>query len=999
MSRTTMLLHRRNANRKRVEAGVCKYRWGPRVPASCERFIFERMTPTAADLVLASTGSEYALLEVSQGEHNAYSTLQEDWEDDNENVSDDDTTINSIQTSLNSADSDVVDVSNNILDIDERSFSDIEHDNQEGRTGSSGFEVLGPVEEDNASAIDSREDNRRRPEVLQWLLRNYTWIRLGDKWRIPEAGMNEILHNIDAPLQTWKSVIDNVVHFSGLHEVVEQYDVCGNHMAFVPKFPNETPPLTCSQCGSESPSTSGKKANTFFYLPILPRFEKIFRDASSCSTLYQYRRTRVKRSDWILDYFDGEHYKRLCTMYGGEQELDNDIFIGVSADGFQPFKNKQMDVWSIAAINFNLPPEERYRSPNVLPLGFVPGPSEPSNLQSFLQPLVNELRKVPRVGCQMMFHDGSVRKVRIHLIYVSGDQPAISKMSGLAGHCAARPCRDCNIEGIFHRGRGKGGHYYYPSRVNRTRSGRINKLYDIKSLPYRTALETKHTLGLLEMCSAAESARIRRRTGIRSGTVFFQLPTTNPSSLPPGSRPYSFFPHDIMHLFYNIQKEMINLWMTRANDPYYIHQEIVLEMDRELNEWSQSISGQVGPKPRAISEFRRWKAADHKAFTLYYAPIVLNGVLPSSYLEGVDLLGELSALSFQVAVRRNDVEALRKLSEKYVDHYEKKYYMLSSDRINFCKSVFHILLHLGDCLKNYGPLVGVSQYWKEGYIGWINQRSNARFNVATSMFKFCLYAESIKSLYQTPLYATEDKQAAIANHGGFLCLGPSHMVELDNLRDRGRYLRQLLSNYFVRKYGSNDAGNALQLHDAKGMSRSILNIKKHSRVRFNSTKEVQTAHVKSRRTSARRDSHYVAVEMELTTDGNVDVYYGRLLDIMEFEVNWFPDIPELTIVKDYSVGVFDWAVDVEVERRAQVFVRRSMDDAFKEKSVEDLEIAKRLYGVVEHKSFDREVDSAFPGRRLYFIDPMMRSQGLLDSSYISLDGINRNIKTKTRTNS
>lgn len=655
-----------------------------------------------------------------------------------------------------------------------------------------------------------------------------------------------------------------------------------------------------------------------------------------------------------------------------------------------------MDVWSIAAINFNLPPNERYRSPNVLPLGFVPGPSEPSNLQSFLQPLVNELRQMPSSGYKMEFHDGSMKHVRVHLIYVSGDQPAVSKLSGLAGHCAARPCRDCNIEGVLQRVRGRGGHYYYPSRIRREKSGRIKKLYDIRRVPYRTALQTVQVIAELESGTVAEKTRIRRRTGIRSGSVIFQLHCADPSRLPAGDGPYSFFPHDVMHLFYNVQRELLHLWTTMADDAYFIPSGLLLELDRELSKWGQSISGQVGPKPRAISEFRRWKAADHKAFTLYYAPILLNGVLPLAYLVGVDLLSELADLSFRSAVKRSEIDLMWSISRKYVEHYEQKYYMFSPDRTNLCKSVIHILLHLVDSMKNYGPLIGVSQYWKEGFIGWINQRSNARNNIATSMFRFCLYSESVKAFYQLPFNLNEDEHVPITSPGGFVCLGPSRQLVVENLHDRGRHLQQLFTNYFIRKFGSDEAGHGVQLHEAKKMSQSISIVRKHSRVRFMSLNGVQTAHIHSRSTPARRDSQYLAVEMELTLDNEVDVYYGRLLDVMEFEINWFPEITNERIGKQYTVGMFDWAVDVEVERQSQVFVAGSVHDAFKQKSVEDLDVIKRLIGVVEHVSHSRTIDSSFSGRRTYIIDTMMRSHGLLDPSYTTVDGINRCLKLRNR---
>ena len=61
-----------------------------------------------------------------------------------------------------------------------------------------------------------------------------------------------------------------------------------------------------------------------------------------------------------------------------------------------------------------------------------------------------------------------------------------------------------------------------------------------------------------------------------------------------------------------------------------------------------------------------------------------------------------------------DVELLQKVCIKFFEHHERYYAKHRLDRVDICKSVFHVILHLPFSLKRYGPLIGVSQYWLEG---------------------------------------------------------------------------------------------------------------------------------------------------------------------------------------------------------------------------------------------------------------------------------------------
>jgi hypothetical protein len=63
-----------------------------------------------------------------------------------------------------------------------------------------------------------------------------------------------------------------------------------------------------------------------------------------------------------------------------------------STDGYQIFHQKRDDCWVILFINANLPPNMRVQQENLMISALIPGPKAPKNFNSFLHPLVNELK-------------------------------------------------------------------------------------------------------------------------------------------------------------------------------------------------------------------------------------------------------------------------------------------------------------------------------------------------------------------------------------------------------------------------------------------------------------------------------------------------------------------------------------------------------------------------------------------------------------------------------
>ena len=131
----------------------------------------------------------------------------------------------------------------------------------------------------------------------------------------------------------------------------------------------------------------------FSFIPLINRFKIQYNDSNRSKSLryrYQYVTSDEYDDNNISDIFDGNLYKELVDE--GYFNDERDIALISSTDGFQIFKQKTDDCWVVMFINANLNPIERVKKENLLISLIIPGPNQPKYFNSFLRPLVDELK-------------------------------------------------------------------------------------------------------------------------------------------------------------------------------------------------------------------------------------------------------------------------------------------------------------------------------------------------------------------------------------------------------------------------------------------------------------------------------------------------------------------------------------------------------------------------------------------------------------------------------
>lgn len=136
------------------------------------------------------------------------------------------------------------------------------------------------------------------------------------------------------------------------------------------------------------------------YWSLINSIREQYKDKTRAETL-RYRHIYTSTREYTLghqigDIFDGFRYKTLVSS--GFFPDYRDIALLASTDGYQIFRQKRDDCWIILLINANLPPSVRVQRENLMISMLIPGPKAPKNFNSFLRPLVDELKQLQGNG-------------------------------------------------------------------------------------------------------------------------------------------------------------------------------------------------------------------------------------------------------------------------------------------------------------------------------------------------------------------------------------------------------------------------------------------------------------------------------------------------------------------------------------------------------------------------------------------------------------------------
>jgi hypothetical protein len=515
---------------------------------------------------------------------------------------------------------------------------------------------------------------------------------------------------------------------------------------------------TCAVCSEPRydqfrlESSSGKEKiprKEFHTIPIGPQIQALYRSPESASLAHYLRNERhriiayLEQVDCLDEFSDVLHGTDLIGAFQDGRIDEDDIVLMFSIDGAQLYAMKASACWMYIWVLFNLSPTERYKKNRVFIGGFIPGPNNPKNLDSFLFPGLQHLAALQKEGLRIW--DAALQREvvsKVFLALITADGPGMMHITGMVGYHGKHGCRlYCGMQGR----REHNGKHYFPALLKPLEyniPGCTHGDIDVRNLPIPSRDEYHVNLRTLVTSPNDSQYRARRlATGISKPSIFSGLEPLSTLGLPhcAGS--------DIMHLAaLNISDLMISLWRgtidcTRPDDKStwdwaVLRGDIWQQHGKDVEAALPYLPSSFDRPPRNIAEklTSGYKAWEFLLYLYGLGPGLLYGILPDRYFTNYCKLVLGIRLVNQHRIMLANVRDAHSALLSFAHDFELLYCQRLPTRIHFVRPCLHSLVHLPREILRIGPPLCSSQWTLERTIGnlteEIKQHSNPFANLS-----------------------------------------------------------------------------------------------------------------------------------------------------------------------------------------------------------------------------------------------------------------------------
>ena len=357
--------------------------------------------------------------------------------------------------------------------------------------------------------------------------------------------------------QDYRTVRKRVTNITGLNEV--RYDCCPNGCMSYSMYGQDVTHClidTCKQSRWKDPETKKRPYAQHSYLPVFHRLRIWWQNTHRAKKMIDYRKTAELDHSRNLrsDFWSGKLFQDLKKK--GLFASETDLAFALSSDGVKVFKSRRaFYIWPLILVCLNLPPQERFKRRNILVVGFIPGPNNPKDMDSYLWPLVEEFM---RLESGIHAYNGYRQRpfqLKAHICLVTGDMPGRSKMQGFKGSRALRYCPYCYIRAVnFNRTPYCPIHMPHGENVPINHDSRGKPYYDIFNLPLRNDGETREAARSI-VSLGGPGEHLAKLHGINGEAILSRLKSIDM---------ICSFPPDGMHLWWeNIVPDLVKHWRGR----------------------------------------------------------------------------------------------------------------------------------------------------------------------------------------------------------------------------------------------------------------------------------------------------------------------------------------------------------------------------------------------------------------------------------------------------
>lgn len=342
------------------------------------------------------------------------------------------------------------------------------------------------------------------------------------------------------------------------------------------------------------------------------------------------------------------------------------VILDVGVDGLPLFRSSRCCIWPILGAIRNIP--------NISPfvIGVFIGTSHPSCHELYFEDFAKEYHYLKTNGINIS-SQRLLKKFEIRILCM--DTPAKCFVTCTKGHTGKQGCHKCSQIGTSIKHRMVYTSYPGLLRTSESFMKRIDK--DHHSPEYQNKLNVLEKVGmdLLQMC-----------------------------------------PLDSMHLIdLGHSKKLLQIISAK-----YKHK--LNSMSAKIEKFSPFFPDEFARKPRSLNDVSRFKATECHMF-LYYGPILLKDVLPFEQFNHFLLYFCAIRLLSHPATAIMNADYAQYLLNIYVANFSAFY------DVSLLNYNVHNLLHIAECVKEFGHLHNFSAYIFENFLSELKNRISSPSNI------------------------------------------------------------------------------------------------------------------------------------------------------------------------------------------------------------------------------------------------------------------------------
>ena len=385
-----------------------------------------------------------------------------------------------------------------------------------------------------------------------------------------------------------------------------------------------------------------------------------------------WRATFNRGNTSLRDVYDGKVWENFM-------EVDSQAFLSepnslglmLNFDFFQPFKHKTYSIGVLYLVVMNLPRNIRFKRENLIIVGIIPGPHEPSlTINTFLTPLVSELISLWG-GLPFKTYSNATVRIRCALLCVACDMPAARKVSGFLSFKANLGCSRCYCNfgtGIFGKQDFSG--------------------FDCDKWVPRSVDRHRRDIELTLRC-LTKTARERKESEIGCRySCLLQLPYFDPIKM-------------------TIIDPMHNLYLCTAKTVWSLYRKLDIITDSDLAIINSRLTSLRIPSNVSFSSLpeigsSKFTAEQWMIWINYYSVFCLYDLLDKQHFECWRSFVLASRLLCKASVTKDDITVANCLLVHFCRRFQTIY---GKDAVT---PNMHMQCHLAECVRDFGP---IASFW------------------------------------------------------------------------------------------------------------------------------------------------------------------------------------------------------------------------------------------------------------------------------------------------